>query len=188
MGASALADALKVNSSVTVIDLTDNDIGAAGVSALADALKVNTSVTDIDFSYNKIHAEGASALVDALKVNTSVTVINLDTTGVSYEDVLSINALLDRNQRLRRLFLFDARQMLLSVLCADECVVVWPYLLKGDNLAAVKARSVAETIRAEFAVVVEERRRRAATAVQLVAADVNEAGDSDAVKRRRTKQ
>jgi hypothetical protein len=121
-------------------------------------------------------------------VNTSVTVINLDTTGVSYEDVLSINALLDRNQRLRRLFLFDARQMLLSVLCADDCVVVWPFLLKGDNLAAVKARNVAETIRAEFAVVVEERRRRAAAAVQLVTAEVDDKGDSRAVKRRRTKR
>jgi hypothetical protein len=75
-------------------------------------------------------------------------------------------------------------------LCADECGVVWPYVLDGDNLAAVKARSVAETLRAEFAVVVEERRRRAAAAVRLVAADgVDEGGIAAAViKRRRTKR
>jgi predicted signal transduction protein with EAL and GGDEF domain len=87
------------------------------------------------------------------------------------------------------MFIFDARQMLLSVLCADECGVVWPYLLEGDNLAAVKARSVAETLRAEFDVVVEERRRRAAAADRLVAADDDvDEGGSPAVKRRRTKR
>jgi hypothetical protein len=77
--------------------------------------------------------------------------------------------------------------MLLSVLCADECGVVWPYVLNGDDLAAVKARSVAETLRAEFAAVVEERRRRAAAVERQVAADIDGDG-SPAVERRRIDQ
>jgi hypothetical protein len=115
-------------------------------------------------------------------VNTSVTGINLDSTGVGTEVASSIKALLARNKRRRHLFLFDARQMLLSVLCADECGVVWPYVLEGDKLAAVKARSVDKTLRAEFAVVVEERRRRA---VHLVANVADGDSGNRAVKRRR---
>jgi hypothetical protein len=117
-----------------------------------------------------------------------VTNLNLIYNRLGWESASSIRALIARNNRLGRLFLFDARQMLLSVLCADECGVVWPYVLEGDDLAAVKARSVDQTLRAEFAVVVEERCRRAAAAVQLVTDDVDDAGDSPAVKRRRTKR
>jgi hypothetical protein len=44
--AAALADALKVNSSVTFINLEDNQIGNEGALALADALQVNISSDD----------------------------------------------------------------------------------------------------------------------------------------------
>jgi hypothetical protein len=162
VGASALADALKVNTSVTVIGLSRNAIGGEGASALADALKVNTLVTRIDLKSNTIGDEGASALADALKVNTSVTYINLDGNAISADRVASIKKLLDRNARFRCLFLFDARQMLLSLMggCADECSVVWPYLLKrGDTDGIVEPDNV-EALRAEFEGVVAERRRR----------------------------
>jgi hypothetical protein len=95
-----------------------------------------------------------------------VTSINIVGNEVGAEVTASINALTARNMRFRRLFLSDARQMLLSVLCADEYGVVWPYVLEGDNLTAVKARGVDQTLRTEFAAVVEERCHRAAT-VQL---------------------
>jgi hypothetical protein len=42
-GAKALADALKVNSTITSIDLRDNKVGVDGAKALADALKVNST-------------------------------------------------------------------------------------------------------------------------------------------------
>jgi hypothetical protein len=65
-----------------------------------------------------------------------------------------------REKRLRHLFLFDARKMLLSLMCADECGVVWPYLLDGDDMDVGAAPDDVETLRAEFADVVKERRRR----------------------------
>jgi hypothetical protein len=51
--------------------------------------------------------------------------------------------------------------MLLSAMtgCADECSVVWPYLLVGDDLDFIAAPGNVEPLRAEFAAVVEERRR-----------------------------
>jgi hypothetical protein len=105
-----------------------------------------------------------------------------------------IDKLLARNDRLRHLFLFDARKMLLSVLCADECGVLWPY--GDDKTCGIKAPAHIETLRGEFPAVVEERRRRELCGPVLVAdsrvlrreessADTDER-DKRAIKRRRT--
>jgi hypothetical protein len=95
---------------------------------------VNTSLNNIDLSWNGIGAEGASAFVDALKVNTSLTNLNLDNNRIDASDRAPVVDLIARNIRLRRLFIFDARKMLRSLMCSDECGVVWPYLLKYDDL------------------------------------------------------
>jgi hypothetical protein len=150
---------------------------------------VNASVTYIDLNNNNINDEGASALVDALKVNTAVTTIHLHHNAFDESNRGRIDELMARNKRLRHLFLFDARRMLLSVTCSDLCSVVLPYLLNKDDIDAVVALGNVETIRAEFAAVVEERRRRAAAALRLVAADVDVDEESrPAVKRRRKKR
>jgi hypothetical protein len=101
---------------------------------------VNTSVTNIDLSQNEIDAPGR-AIVDEL---------------------------LARNKRPRKMFLFDARQMLLSAMngCADECGVVWPYLLESGDTDGIVVPDDVETLRAVFAAVVEERRCRAASAAR----------------------
>jgi hypothetical protein len=155
-----------VNTSVTSIDFGGNGIGAEGIIAIADALKVNMTVMNIRIDGNEIGAEGASALVDALKVNTSVTKVNLSGNEI---DASGVNKLIARNERLRQLFLFDARKMLLTVLCADECGALWPYLLEGDDLGVIAPPANVESLRAEFAAVVEERRRRELCRPVLVA-------------------
>jgi hypothetical protein len=157
-----LADALNANTSVTYILLGSNAIGDEGASALADALEVNMTVTTIDLRNTSIGDEGASALADALMVNTSVTCIDLDDNQIDAEFHVSIMKLLDRNARFRCLFLFDARQMLLSLMggCADECSVVWPYLLESDDEDGMIKPNNIKGVRAKFAGVVAERRRR----------------------------
>jgi hypothetical protein len=116
-----------------------------------------------------------------------VTKIDLRWHTIDYASNRSnIDALLARNNRLRHLFIFDARQMLLSLMCSDECGVVWPYLLEADNRDVGVSSDNVAALRAEFAAVVEERRRRAAAAARLVAADDSDEGDIPAVKRRRT--
>jgi hypothetical protein len=94
---------------------------------------VNTSVTTIYLNYNKLGDEGA---------------VNLAT----------VRELTDRNKRLHHLFLYDARQMLLSLMCADECGVVWPYLLERDNVTdGVAAPDDIDALRATFASIVADR-------------------------------
>jgi Ran GTPase-activating protein (RanGAP) involved in mRNA processing and transport len=53
---------------MTIINLRNNAIGTEGASALVDALKVNSnsSLTEIHLSENQIGAKGAAALADAL--------------------------------------------------------------------------------------------------------------------------
>jgi hypothetical protein len=94
-------------------------------------------------------------------VNTSVTAINLAYNGFGESNPVRVDVLISRNKRLRCLFLFDARRMLLSLMCTDECGVVWPYLLGNGSTEGIVAPADVETIRAEFmSDVVAERRRR----------------------------
>jgi hypothetical protein len=90
-----------------------------------------------------------------------VTKVDLRANNIDASGLANVNKLIARNERLRQLFLFDARKMLLSVLCADECGALWLYLLEGDDLCVI-ARPPAnlDSLRAEFAAVVEDRRRR----------------------------
>jgi hypothetical protein len=175
-----------VNQSVSTVDLNANEISYAGAAALAEALKVNISVTTIRISSNPISNEGAAALANALQVNTSLTNIDFDCNAIVNSNRMNVKALVARNKRLRSLFLFDARRMLLSLMCADECSVVWPDLLDADDKDVGVSSDNIEAICAEFAAVVEERRRRAAVADRQTAADAD-AGERDdrAAKRRR---
>jgi hypothetical protein len=146
---------------VTDIDLWGNGIDFNGALALADALKVNTSLANINLRCNKIGAKGALALADAFKVNTSLTNINLEDNGIRCKRALAlVDEAIARNNRLRHLFLFDAQQMLLSVMCADWCGVVWPYVLAGDDdtTHVTVTPDDVETLLAEFSAVVVERR------------------------------
>ena len=46
-GPAALADGLAANSSVTQVDVSNNDIGQEGGKSLADCLKTNTTITQV---------------------------------------------------------------------------------------------------------------------------------------------
>ena len=78
-----LADALKVNTSLTVLYLGNNHIDNEGAASLADALKVNASLTELTLSSNNIGAEGAASLADALKVNASLTTLSLSSNRIA---------------------------------------------------------------------------------------------------------
>lgn len=77
LGAKALSGALKVNSSLTNLNLRFNQIGASGAQALSDALEINTTLTKLDLSDNDISASGTQFLSKALEINASLTSLNL---------------------------------------------------------------------------------------------------------------
>ena len=64
MGATAIADALRVNAVLTAMNLLQNKIGDAGASAIAEALRVNAVLTELRLSFNQIGDSGATAIAD----------------------------------------------------------------------------------------------------------------------------
>ncbi|KAL0239689.1 hypothetical protein GEMRC1_009797 [Eukaryota sp. GEM-RC1] len=105
-GARALAEALKVNTTVTNVDLFVCYIGADGARALADALKVNTTVTSLCLGENDIVDEGAVALAESLKVNTTVISIDLNQNCIEDEGARALAELLTVNTTLTSVNLF----------------------------------------------------------------------------------
>ena len=59
------------------LSLYDNGIGPEGAAAISEALKVNGSLTSLDVSENTIKNEGAVAIGEALKINGSLTSLDV---------------------------------------------------------------------------------------------------------------
>jgi len=68
-----IADSLKLNTLLTILDLSNSNIGLSGVLKIADALKLNTSRTTLAFEFNNIGDSGTLMIADALKLNNSLT-------------------------------------------------------------------------------------------------------------------
>ncbi|KAL0235826.1 hypothetical protein GEMRC1_002408 [Eukaryota sp. GEM-RC1] len=118
-----LSDALKVNDSITSIDLTDTYIDSEGAVLFADAfkvnstitatiafaqaLKVNSSITHLDLQRTAIDIEGAVALAEALKVNSTVSVINLRFNAIDDEGAIALADALKVNSTVTRILLED---------------------------------------------------------------------------------
>jgi len=76
-GASAVAEALKVNSTLRWLVLLENDIGSEGASAIACALKGNSTLQRLDLGANNVGDKGASALSEALRMNSTLETLHL---------------------------------------------------------------------------------------------------------------
>jgi Ran GTPase-activating protein (RanGAP) involved in mRNA processing and transport len=76
-GAQAIAEALKVNTSLKAFYIAHNKIGPTGAQAFAEALKINTSLNVLNISLNNIGDTGAQSIAEALNENTSLTELKL---------------------------------------------------------------------------------------------------------------
>ena len=81
-GAKEIAEALKVNKSMTNLDSGSNNIGDSGAKEFAEALKVNNSLTTLYFYENNIGDSGATEIVEALKVNKSLISLSLNSNNI----------------------------------------------------------------------------------------------------------
>ena len=75
--ANSLFQALIVNTSLSSLDLSYNSIGDKGTNTLAQALIVNTSLSSLDLSHNFIGGKGENSFAQAFTVNTSLSSLNL---------------------------------------------------------------------------------------------------------------
>jgi hypothetical protein len=100
-GAKAVAEALKVNSTLQTIDLDYNGIGDEGAKAAAEAIKVNSTLQTIYLDYNGIGDGGAKAVAEAIKVNSTLQTIYLGGNSIGAEgakaiaEAIKVNSMLD---------------------------------------------------------------------------------------------
>ena len=87
-GATNLAEGLKMNSTLTELYLSDNDIGDQGATSLAEALEMNSTLTVLHLCENGIGDQGATGLAKALRVNSTLTALDLRENNIG-ETVLS---------------------------------------------------------------------------------------------------
>merc|ERR1712137_1308927 len=76
-GASAIAEALKVNRVLTTLGLAENKIEPEGASAIAGALKVNRVLTALDMGSNELTEEAALGLVRVERQRNMLTILGL---------------------------------------------------------------------------------------------------------------
>ena len=85
-GLMQLAECLRVNATLTSLNLRLNYIGHDGARQLAESLRVNATLTSHDLSNNRIGDAGARQLAESLRVNATLT--NLDLGGNGIADVV----------------------------------------------------------------------------------------------------
>ena len=106
-GAASLAVALRENKSLTGLDLLGNTIGDHGAAGLATALRENKSLKELFLSYNNIGEHGATGLADALSENKSLTELNLSYNNIGERGAASLAGALRDNKSLTVLNLSD---------------------------------------------------------------------------------
>ncbi|XP_004348395.2 pelle/IL-1 receptor associated Kinase [Capsaspora owczarzaki ATCC 30864] len=105
-GAQAIAEALKVNTALTQLDLHNNQIGDAGAQAIAEALKVNTALIQLDLSRNLVGDAGALSISEALRANSTLQNLNLGSNQIGDAGARSISEALRQNKTLQILSLW----------------------------------------------------------------------------------
>ena len=106
-GANSLSEALRVNTSLACLNLFENSIGSEGANALSEALRVNTSLTFLHLRNNDVGDEGAYSLSEALKVNTSLIFLDLSLNFIGDEGANSLSEALKVNTSLTFLSLWS---------------------------------------------------------------------------------
>jgi hypothetical protein len=80
-GGRALAETLRLNTTLTSLELRRNRLGEGAGRALAETLRLNTTVTSLDLRGNDLRGGGGRALAGALRLNNTLALLNLSDTG-----------------------------------------------------------------------------------------------------------
>ena len=148
---ASLAEAMKVNTTLTQLDLLYNDIGAAGAASLAEAMKVNTTLTQLDLLYSDIGDAGAASLAEAMKVNTTLTQLTLRGNKIGAAGAASLAEAMKVNTTLTQLALGDNNIGDAGAASLAEAVKVNTTLtqlaLGGNKIGAAGAASLAEAMK-----------------------------------------
>ena len=96
-GAWAIAEALRVNSTLHTLYLNDNSVGADGAREIAAALRVNSTLQSLNLGVQGLHslknrmgADGVRAIAEALRVNSTLQSLDLGVNDVGADGARAI--------------------------------------------------------------------------------------------------
>ncbi|KAG5189462.1 leucine rich repeat protein [Tribonema minus] len=141
-GAAALADALRVNDSITTVSLEWNSIGLfeSGLESLASALELNRSVTTLDLRNNCISPAGGRALARCLRSNTTLRSLDLRWNELGNDGARALKDALNVNTTLESLLLAGNKAMLcLTIVLPQICHWWTPHEKRNQRSATVPA-------------------------------------------------
>ena len=102
-GAAALSEILKHNYTLKSLDLGYNMLGEKGVIKIAESLKSNWSLIELNLSHNRITSLGLIEFAKALKYNSSLHVLNLSSNDIEDEGAIELAYALKLNKSLHTL-------------------------------------------------------------------------------------
>lgn len=82
-GATQLAKALIINTTLKTLTICNNEISNKGVEELSEMLKCNKTLTELNIIRNKISDQGGVALGEAIKINSGLMTLNLQNNLIS---------------------------------------------------------------------------------------------------------
>ena len=152
-----LADALETNTTLTILNLTDNELNNADFESLAAALGKNATLTSLDLTHNQLSYADVNTLATALETNRSLKHLDLSlnflgrgiTESLSHTESLAL--LLNKNTALRELILTgnvldSATSESIGAALATNTTLT--YLgLSGNNLGPTAAESLAVALK-----------------------------------------
>ncbi|XP_004364145.2 hypothetical protein CAOG_03306 [Capsaspora owczarzaki ATCC 30864] len=149
-GAWAIAEALKVNTTLTWFYLDSNQIGDAGAQAIAEALK-DKPLAELKLGGNRIGDAGARAIAEALKVNKTLTQLEFGDNPIGDVGAQAVAEALTVNKTLTRLSLWSSQIGDAGARAIAEALKVNKTLTQldlGDNqIGDVGAQAVAEALK-----------------------------------------
>lgn len=98
--ARKVANALKRNTTLKYLDLSENRIGDEGAIAISEALKENISLTGLKLASNRISSDGAKAIADMLTVNKSLRRLWLNSNNIGSSGAKALASALKRNKSI----------------------------------------------------------------------------------------
>lgn len=140
-GASAIAEGLTIDSTLTELLLSKNAIGDAGIKAIGEALKKNIGLSSLDLHKNMISTDGAYALAEGLEVNTSIQKLTISAP-------IPINEI--RKGKVKSIFLSkkgykDPDSIIIASLIKTNSTLETLYL-QGNQISDAGAKAIAECL------------------------------------------
>ena len=102
-GAVAISECLKMNNVLQELNLSKNEITSVGATRIAKALEKNRTLQKLDISCNTLSDEGAAAISECLKTNNVLVELSLAENEISSKGAMTIVEAMSFNRTLIKL-------------------------------------------------------------------------------------